>query len=118
MKILRQIGIILAITFLAQLMNHLIPLPIPASIYGLFIMLALLMSGLLKLEQVKEVGNFMLEIMPLLFIPAAVGFIVIVGDIKEVMIPFVVITILTTLSVMIVTGRVAQFFVTKKKVTK
>lgn len=118
MRILRQIGIILAITFVAELMNHIIPLPIPASIYGLFIMLGLLTSGLLKLEHVKEVGNFMLEIMPLLFIPAAVGFIVIVGDIKEVMMPFFVIIIVTTLAVMIVTGKVAQFLVARSKVSK
>ena len=73
MKILRQFGLILAITFAGEVLKALLPLPIPASIYGMVIMLVGLVSGLLRLEDVQDVGDFLIEIMPILFVPAAVG---------------------------------------------
>ena len=54
MKYIRQIIIILFIAFLGEILNHLIPLPVPASIYGIIIMFAALVSGILKTESVKE----------------------------------------------------------------
>ena len=48
-----------------------LPLPLPASIYGLLLLLAALRFGIVKLEQVKEVGLFLTGIFPLLFVPAA-----------------------------------------------
>lgn len=50
-----------------------LPLPLPASIYGLLLLLAALRFGIVKLEQVKEVGLFLTGIFPLLFVPAAAG---------------------------------------------
>lgn len=64
MKILRQFGLILAITFAGEVLKALLPLPIPASIYGMVIMLVGLVSGLLRLEDVQDVGDFLIEIMP------------------------------------------------------
>ena len=56
-----------------------LPLPIPASIYGLLLLLAALRFGIVKLEQVKEVGLFLTGIFPLLFVPAAAGVMEAVG---------------------------------------
>ena len=39
MKLLYQFGVILAVTFVGELLYALLPLPIPASIYGLIVML-------------------------------------------------------------------------------
>ena len=72
MRFMKQFGVILAITFLGEILRYVIPLPIPASIYGLVLMLLALKSGVVKLDQVKETGDFLIEIMPMLFIPAAV----------------------------------------------
>lgn len=60
MKILRQFGLILAITFAGEVLKALLPLPIPASIYGMVIMLVGLVSGLLRLEDVQDVGDFLI----------------------------------------------------------
>ena len=38
MKLLKQFLIILFVSFLGEILNYLIPLPIPASIYGILIM--------------------------------------------------------------------------------
>lgn len=108
MKYLKQFGIILFISFLGEILHQLIPLPIPASIYGLVIILGCLISGLIRLEAVKEAASFLLEIMPVLFIPAAVGLIDSWGVLKPLVIPISVMTIISTIVVMVVAGRVTQ----------
>ena len=75
MKYLQQFGIILAVSFVGELLNYAIPLSIPASIYGLVLMFVCLCMKWIKLEDVKETAVFLIEIMPLMFIPAAVGLI-------------------------------------------
>ncbi|MBQ8090749.1 MAG: CidA/LrgA family protein, partial [Pyramidobacter sp.] len=71
MKFLRQCSIILAATAAGELMRFLIPLPVPASIYGLVILLLLLIFGVVRVEQVKDAGNFLIEVMPVMFIAPA-----------------------------------------------
>ena len=73
MKYLRQFMIILLVSFVGELLKYAIPLPVPASIYGLVILFILLETGVLKLEAVKDTAIFLIEIMPLMFIPAGVG---------------------------------------------
>ncbi|MCF2643033.1 MAG: CidA/LrgA family protein [Lachnospiraceae bacterium] len=109
MRFMKQFGVILAITFLGEILRYVIPLPIPASIYGLVLMLLALKSGVVKLDQVKETGDFLIEIMPMMFIPAAVGLLVSWDSLKEIWLPVVVITLLTTIIVMAVSGLVTQW---------
>lgn len=115
MKILRQFGIILLITFAGELCKALLPLPVPASIYGMLILLAALCSGILKLEAVEQAGDFLIEIMPILFVPAAVGLLDAWDSLQPVLIPVIVITVVVTVLVMAVAGRVAQFILRHQK---
>lgn len=108
MKYLNQFLRILLISFLGELLHALIPLPIPASIYGLAILLAGLISGLIPLASVRDTGKFLVEIMPVMFIPAGVGLLESWGILKPVCIPVLVITLLSTVVVMVVSGRVTQ----------
>ena len=64
MKFVRQFMIILAISFVGELLHALLPLPVPASIYGLVLMLIGLQTGILPLSAVNEAGGFLIEIMP------------------------------------------------------
>ena len=105
MKYIRQFLIILAISFIGELLKYVLPLPIPASIYGMAILFVCLMTGWIKLEAVKETGKFLIEIMPLMFIPAGVGLMVSWGTLKPVLIPVCVITVVTIITVMAATGR-------------
>ena len=118
MKFIKQFLIIVIISFLGEVCNKWIPLPIPASIYGLVILFVALMTGAIKLEQVKETGKFLIEIMPLMFIPAAVGLLDSWKVLKPIWIPVVVITLVTTVLVMVVTGRVTQFVIRQNKKDK
>lgn len=113
MKFLRQFAIILFVSFLGEILHLLIPLPIPASVYGLVLMLLALCTGILKLNQVKETADFLIEIMPVMFIPAAVGLLDSWTALQPVWIPVILITILTTVIVMAVTGRITQFMIRK-----
>ena len=114
MKYLRQFAIILFISLLGELLRVLIPLPIPASVYGLVLMLLALITGILKGHQVKEASALLIEIMPVMFIPAGVGLLESWPALRPVWIPVVLITILTTVLVMVVTGRVAQRMIGKE----
>ncbi|WFR58772.1 CidA/LrgA family protein [Anaerocolumna sp. AGMB13025] len=115
MKYMKQTGIILGITFLGEIIHRIIPLPIPASIYGLIIMLLCLYSGVVKVEKVKETGIFLIDIMPLMFIPAGVGLITAWKELSRILVPVVIITVLTTVIVMVVTGKTAQAIMEKDK---
>lgn len=118
MKYIKQFGIILTISFVGEACNYLIPLPIPASIYGLVILFAGLFFEIIKLESVKETGKFLIEIMPLMFIPAAVGLLESWGVLKPICIPVIGITLVTTIIVMAVTGKVTQFVIRLGNKTK
>lgn len=114
MKYIRQFLIILSVSCIGEVLNYLIPLPIPASIYGLVIMLGLLVSKKLRLEAVENVANFLVEIMPVLFIPAAVGLIVSWKQLESMLIPALVITVASTVLVILVTGKVTDLLIFKK----
>ena len=111
MKYMKQFCLIMFISFLGEVLHHYLPLPIPASIYGLVILFAGLMTGVVKLSHVEETGRFLIEIMPLMFIPAAVGLLESRGILAPIWIPIVGITLITTVIVMIVSGKITQFVI-------
>ncbi len=115
MKFLKQFSIILLISFLGEILHMLIPLPVPASVYGLVLMLGALITGILKLGQVRETAAFLIEIMPVMFIPAGVGLMESWSSLQPVWLPVILITIVTTILVMAVTGKVTQAMIRKEK---
>lgn len=115
MKYMKQFSIIIVVTLIGELLEKVFPLPVPASIYGLGVMLALLMSGVLKLEAVKESADFLIEIMPLMFIPAAAGLLDSWHELTGFFLPLAVVVAVTTVVVMAVTGKCAQKMIGKEK---
>ena len=108
MKYLRQFMIILLVSFVGELLKYAIPLPVPASIYGLVILFILLETGVLKLDAVKDTAIFLIEIMPLMFIPAGVGLIESWVDLSNMLVEVTVITVVSTVLVMGVSGKVTE----------
>lgn len=115
MKTVKEISLILGITWIGDLLNQLLPLPIPAGVYGLFLMLALLCTGIVKLTDVEGTGNFLLDYMSPMFIPAGVGLIRYLDEIKAVGGIYLVINVISTMIVFVVTGKVAQFVMTRSE---
>ena len=108
MKILKQIFLILLISFLGEALHALLPLPVPASIYGIVLLLACLMAGVVRVDAIREVSSFLIEIMPVMFIPAAVGLMESFGLLLPSLGAYLAIMAVSTFAVMAVAGRVTQ----------
>ena len=115
MKYIIQFEIILAISLIGELLNRLIPLPIPASIYGMVILFTALCTGAIKLSAVRETGKFLIYIMPMMFIPATVGLLESWSVMQEFLTAIIVISLVSTLLVMAFTGHITQFIIKLKE---
>lgn len=73
MKYLSQFLIIMGFTLVGEVLQRVVPIPIPAAVYGLVLLLLALCLKLVRLEQVKEVGGFLTSILPVLFVSPAVS---------------------------------------------
>lgn len=113
MKYLLQFCRILLISFASEILHEILPLPIPASIYGIIVLFGLLESGLLPLEKVRETGRFLIEIMPVMFIPAAAGVLNSWELIASSWLEYGLLTVVTTVAVMGIAGWVTQLFTGK-----
>ena len=100
---------------LAELLEILIPFPIAASVYGLVIMLVGLITKLIPLEKVETAADFLVDAMSIMFVPATVGIMASVNALKEMLLPICVITVVSTVLIMIVTGRVSQHIIRGQK---
>ena len=108
MKYLKEVTIIFGITMLGEFLNYLLPFPVPSGVYGLFILLLLLCTGAL------HTGDFFLDTMPIMFIPAGVGLLDSVQEAESILVPLTVITVISTVFVMVATGCVAQSIIRRK----
>lgn len=113
MKYLRQMTIILFFSFMGEFLNEFLPLPVPAGIYGLLIMLLSLMSGVLKVSDIKETAMLLIEIMPVMFVPAAVGIMDVTEELSGILLPLVVIIPVTTVAGIGITGLITQTIIRK-----
>ncbi len=115
MKFLKQFSLIMLVSFLGEILHEVLPFPIPASVYGLIIMLLALVTGVIRLEHVREAAAFLIEIMPVMFIPAGVKLMTSWGALQPVFVPVIVITVVSTIIVMGVTGRATQWMIRREK---
>ncbi len=121
MKYVIQFLIILGFSFFGEVLRAVLPLPIPASIYGIVLLFLALEARLVKVRHVQEVSGWLIAVMPLMFVPAAVGLIPAWDVVKSSLLQYVIITILSTFCVMAVAGWVTQIVIrcqNKKKMTQ
>lgn len=105
---LKQFLIILSISFIGEILKAVLPLPVPASIYGMAILFACLATGIIRLEAVRDAGKFLIETMPVMFIPAGVGLMASWNVLQPMLVPVAIITVVVLIAVMAVSGRVSQ----------
>ena len=115
LKLFKQFTIIIFLSFLGEVLHTLIPFPIPASIYGIMLLFFLLERKVLRIDDIREVSDFLIFIMPLLFIPSAVGLIDVWDELRASLTAYVTIIIAVTLIVMVATGRITQWFLQNQK---
>ncbi|MBO1363852.1 CidA/LrgA family protein [Prevotella sp. A2931] len=109
MKFVKQFLLILLFSFLGELLHVLIPLPFPASIYGIVLLFAALSAKVVKVKDVREVSVFLIAVMPVMFIPPAVGLIDSWDDIRSNLLRYVVVTVVSTFVVMAAAGKTTQY---------
>lgn len=115
LKLFKQFTIIIFLSFLGEVLHTLIPFPIPASIYGIMLLFFLLERKVLRIDDIREVSDFLIFIMPLLFIPPAVGLIDVWDELRASLTAYATIIIAVTLIVMVSTGRITQWFLQNQK---
>lgn len=115
MKWIRQFMILLAVTLLGEILRALIPFAIPAGIYGLVILFLCLCFGVIKLDQVEGAADFLIEIMPLCFIPAGVGLMTRWAQLQSLLLPVLISLFVVTILVMAATGFATQYLVRRKE---
>ena len=113
MKYLNQFLIILGFALLGEVLQRVVPLPIPASVYGIILLFGSLCCGLIKPEQVKEAGGFLTSILPVLFVAPAVGILENWALIRSSLIPIVLLTLASTVLTFGISGRIAQAIMKK-----
>jgi len=118
MKFLIQFLIIIAFSFAGELLHFLLPLPIPASIYGIILLFLALETKLIKVKHIRETSSFLIAIMPVMFIPAAVGLIDSYQDIGNALFQYIVVTVVSTFVVMGASGWITQLVIRKGKEAK
>lgn len=118
MKFLIQFMIIIAFSFLGELLHYILPLPIPASIYGIVLLFVALELKWVKVKDIRETSSFLIAVMPVMFIPAAVGLIDSWKSIGNSWLEYIVVTVLSTFVVMGVSGWITQFVIQRNKVQK
>ncbi len=115
MKYLIQFLIIIAYSFLGEVLHYCLPLPIPASIYGIVLLFLSLELKWIKVKDIRETSSFLIAIMPVMFIPAAVGLIDSYKSIGNAWLQYIVVTVLSTFIVMGVSGLVTQHVIRRDK---
>lgn len=113
MKYLNQFLIILGFTLLGEVLQRVVPLPIPASVYGIAALFLSLCFGLVKVEQVKEVGGFLTSILPVLFVAPIVGILENWAQIRGLLLPMILLVLASTALTFGISGRIAQALMKK-----
>ncbi|MCR4823614.1 MAG: CidA/LrgA family protein [Treponema sp.] len=111
MRLIKQFTILVGVCFLGEALHRLIPLPVPANIYGLLLMFIALQAKIFPLEAVEEISDDLLSVMPLLFIPSTVGLILAWPILKNYWLQFITIGVLSTIAVFFAAGHVTQLVI-------
>ena len=96
MGIMAQIGIVLAVCLVGEGIAALLPIPFPASVISMLLLMALLLTGVVKERRIQTVSRFLVTNMGLFFIPSLVGTMEYVEVLRAQALPFLAVTFLTT----------------------
>lgn len=114
-KLFKQLGIILALALAGEAVSRLSGLPIPGSILGMLLLLILLKTKILRVEQVSEVTDFLLAHINFFFIPVGVGIMVSYKYLEGHYLAGITLILATTVVVMAVSGGVTEILARRRE---
>ena len=109
MKIIKQTGIIFFICWISVILEALLPFAFPASVIGMVLLLLFLLSGLLKVEHIREKSDFLLANMAFFFIPAGVNVMNYLDILRQNWLPLLAVCLLTTVITFAATAYSVRF---------
>ncbi len=112
---LKQSALIFGFTLLGEALNRLLPLPIPAAVYGLVLLFVALCLRIIKIEHVSKVSDFLLTILPILFVSPAVNLLESWNILAPQIFPISLLVFSSTVLVFAVAGLVSQAFCRKEE---
>jgi len=109
LRISFQVAILLGVSMLGNKLMQILNLHLPGSIFGIIFIFILLQTRIIRLQWIEAGANFLIAELLLFFIPSAVGVVqykqLIVADGMQ----FGAVILLSTVTVMICTGLLAEF---------
>ncbi|MBR0281969.1 MAG: CidA/LrgA family protein [Oscillibacter sp.] len=115
MEYILQFARILGFCLAGEALHFLLPLPVPASIYGLLLMFIALQTGWLKPERVKAASAFLIAVFPIMFVPGTVGVMELWDVLAGLWAPILLAVFPVTALVFAVAGHVTQFLLRGRK---
>lgn len=115
MKLMKQLAVILLMTFFGELLNHIVPLPIPAAIWGMMLLFIALVTGIVKLDMVETTADYLTSLMILIFVPFGASIMVSYTDIKDYLVQIMLIITVSFFVVFFVTGKTSDFIIDMKE---
>lgn len=115
MKYVRQMTIIFTAALLGELLRFLLPLPVPPSIYGLLLLFFALHFRVVRVDQVKESAELLIELMPLLFVAPAVAVLPYFGILRPILFRFVIAVAVSTALIMGAAGLATQYVIRRER---
>lgn len=100
----KQLGILLACCVGGEVLSILIRHRIPGNVLGMMLLLVLLLGGRIREAQIADTSDFLLQNMTLLFLPASLGLLDIISDIRQEMLAIAAVCVLTTLCTALATA--------------
>lgn len=115
MKYIRQLCIIFVFSLSGELCHAVIPLSIPASVYGMVLLFAAIKLKVVPIEKVRDVGGFLVALLPLIFVVPAVGLLEYWHVIAGHVIAFGCLIALSLIITFAVSGLITQVFIRSKR---
>ena len=115
MQYIRQAIIIFGFSFLGEVLNRLIPLPIPASIYGMVLLFLALQCKIITIDAVKDMGSFLTSILSVLFVPPIVALVDYWDLLSANLLPMLAIFLTSSLLTFALAGRLTQAIIRRKE---
>lgn len=110
MSIIKQLGLILAFGFAGEILGALIPFGVPASVWGLFLLLFCLGIRILKPEQLGKTADYLSANMAFFFLPAVASVLNNFDEIRGIVLKLLGICLFCTFFTFIMTYGTVRFF--------
>ena len=108
MNIMGELAVLFGVCLIAEGVSALLPVPFPASVIGMLLLLALLMVRVVRERHIDRVCGFLSDNMSFFFVAPCVGLLKHLDVLLQCLVPFCIIALVTTPVVYFVTAWTVQ----------